>query len=104
MRRFAAVLLLALASPLFAQDTFCNPLDVLLADPFIYRDAKTYYLYGTAAPDGLLVWSSEDLIHWQLRGHAYERTKESWGQNDFWAPELFKHNGKYYLHFTARGG
>jgi beta-xylosidase len=102
---FLAVLLaLAAPAPLHAEDTFANPIDVLLADPFIYHEGNTYYLYGTAARDGLLVWTSDDLIHWQLRGHAYQRTRETWGRYDFWAPELFKHKGKYYLHFTARGG
>jgi beta-xylosidase len=104
VKRVLLVILLAVAAPSFAQDTFCNPIDVLLADPFIYHEGKTYYLYGTAATDGLLVWTSDDLLHWQLRGHAYQRTKDGWARNDFWAPELFKHEGKYYLHFTARGG
>lgn len=86
------------------RDTYANPLDVLLADPFIYHEGKTYYLYATAAGDGLLVWTSENLVDWQLRGHAFRRTRESWSRQHFWAPELFKHNGKYYLHYTAVGG
>jgi beta-xylosidase len=84
-------------------DTFCNPIDVLVADPFIYREGDTYYLYGTASGEGLYVWTSPDLVHWHLRGHAYERSAETWGREHFWAPELFKHDGKYYLHFTALG-
>ncbi len=85
-------------------DDYCNPLDVLLADPFIYREKDTYYLYGTADDDGLLVWTSKDLVNWQLHNHAYRRTKQTWAQRYFWAPELFKHKNKYYLHFTALGG
>jgi beta-xylosidase len=84
-----------------AGDTFANPIDVLIADPFIFREADTYYLYGTAADDGLLVWTSNDLVNWRLRGHAWKRTKETWGRAYFWAPELFKYRGKYYLHYTA---
>src|SRR5688572_18547401 len=94
-----AVVLLALVSPVRGEDTFANPIDVLLADPFIHKEGDTYYLYGTAARDGLLVWTSKDLVDWQLRGHAYQRSREiTWGRFDFWAPELFKHNGKFYLH------
>src|SRR5678815_2989444 len=103
MKRLAAVLLLTLAfcAPASAQDTFCNPIDVLLADPFIYREDSTYYLYATGARDGVLVWTSEDLVHWRLRGHAHQRDRQrdDWSRLDFWAPELFKHKGKYYLHY-----
>jgi beta-xylosidase len=84
-------------------DTYCNPVDVLIADPFIYHEKDTYYLYGTAAHDGLLVWTSRDLVDWQLHDHAFRRTRDTWSQRYFWAPEMFKHKDKYYLHFTALG-
>ncbi len=83
-------------------DTYANPLDVLIADPFIYREGNTYYLYGTAADDGLYVWTSHDLVNWQRNGYALKRTQSSWARRNFWAPELFKYRGKYYLHFTAQ--
>src|SRR5690348_571481 len=83
-------------------DTYANPLDVLIADPFIYREGDTYYLYGTAADDGLYVWTSHDLVNWRRNGYALKRTQSSWARRNFWAPELFKYRGKYYLHFTAQ--
>jgi beta-xylosidase len=88
-----------------ATATYTNPLPApeRIADPFVFREGATYYLYGTAASDGLLVWTSSDLVNWQPRGHAYRRTDASWARRDHWAPELFKHRGKYYLHFTANG-
>jgi beta-xylosidase len=85
-------------------ETFANPLDVLVADPFIFREGDTYYLYGTAARSGLLVWTSKNLVDWQLHDYAFRRSTDSWSRGFFWAPELFKHKGKYYLHFTAVGG
>ena len=84
--------------------TYQNPLNVEVADPFVFREGEIYYLYGTEARDGLFVWTSPDLVHWTHRGHAFKRTPETWSRRDFWAPELFKHQGKYYLHFTAMGG
>jgi beta-xylosidase len=84
--------------------TYQNPIDLKVADPFIFREDDTYYLYGTAAGDGLFVWTSPDLVNWTHRGHAFKRTPDTWSRRDFWAPELFKHNGKFYLHFTAMGG
>ena len=107
IRLVVPVLLLAAIAhgdpPATATTTYTNPLPVPehIADPFVFREGDTYYLYGTAARDGLLVWTSSDLVNWQPRGHAYQRTDESWGRRDFWAPELFKHRDKYYLHFTA---
>jgi beta-xylosidase len=90
-------------APAAAVVTYTNPLPVpaQIADPFVFRDGDTYYLYGTSARDGLLVWTSNDLVSWQPRGHAYQRTDQSWARRDFWAPELFKHRDKYFLHFTA---
>jgi beta-xylosidase len=102
---FALLVLLVVASAVRAAppDQYCNPIDVLLADPFIFQEKDTYYLYGTASEVGLLVWTSKDLVNWQLHGHAFHRTKESWSQRQFWAPELFKHKDKFYLHYTALG-
>jgi beta-xylosidase len=86
----------------FKGDGYANPIDVLIADPFIYREGDTYYLYGTAADDGLYVWTSKDLVNWQRPGYAWKRDQNTWGRRYFWAPEVFKHNGKYYLHYTAQ--
>ncbi len=82
---------------------FCNPLDVLLADPFIYREGDIYYLYATSSERGFVVWTSKDLVNWQSRGYAFTRTADTWSRQQFWAPEMFAHNGKYYLHFTVMG-
>src|SRR4051812_25625903 len=79
----------------FKGDGYANPIDVLIADPFIYHEGDTYYLYGTAADDGLYVWTSKDMVNWERPGYAWKRTQDSWGRRYFWAPEVFKHNGKY---------
>src|SRR3954454_22762420 len=88
----AVVLLLLTFQPGMADaGTYRNPLGVVAADPFVYREGDTYYLYATAAADGLLVWTSKDLVHWRERGHAFQRDATTWSQDRFWAPELFKH-------------
>src|SRR5687768_8309589 len=89
----SAVLADAPATQKAAPATYTNPLPVPaeIADPFVFREGDTYYLYGTEARDGLLVWTSSDLVNWQARGHAYRRTDDGWARRDFWAPELFKH-------------
>src|SRR5688500_3106729 len=106
IRPIVLTLLLAPLARAEAPATYTNPLPTpeQIADPFVFREGDTYYLYGTAARDGLLVWTSSDLVNWQPRGHAFKRTDDGWARRDFWAPELFKHRDKYYLHFTANGG
>lgn len=86
-----------------AGQRYSNPLPVDVADPFIFRDNGKYYLFGTSARDGLLVWTSNDLVNWTEQGYVFRRDEDTWAKYDFWAPELFSHRGKYYLHFTARG-
>lgn len=83
---------------------FCNPLDVLIADPFVLKDGDLYYLYGTSAPgDGYHVWTSPDLVNWWWRGFAFRKTADSWGRYHFWAPEVLKWQGNYLLFYSAHG-
>jgi hypothetical protein len=106
--RLASLSVLILSSVALAEPpppaTYTNPLPLNLADPFVFHEGDTYYAYGTSARYGFLVWTSNDLVNWQSRGYAYERDVQSFGRFHFWAPEMFKHRGKYYLHFTAAAG
>lgn len=78
---------------------------ILLADPTIFADNGTYYLYGTSAPDGFKVYTSKDLRHWEGPAGASQglalKKGESWGTEGFWAPQVFKRGGKYYMVYTA---
>ncbi len=85
-------------------DTFANPLDVRLADPQVLYDGGTYYLYHTSSSNGFRVWTSADLVNWRYRGFAYTKTASSWGRTSLWAPEVVKHNGFYYMVYSAAGG
>ena len=80
-------------------DTIC------LADPTIFKDNGMYYLYGTGSSDGFWVYQSPDLKKWtgsvgKRNGHALLKG-DSYGTKGFWAPQIFKHNGKYYMAYTA---
>ncbi len=82
--------------------TYANPLDVIIADPFVLRQGNTYYLYGTTdARTGFKVWTSSNLIDWRQHGFAFRKDNSDFGQRHFWAPEIFEHKGKFYLHYTA---
>jgi GH43 family beta-xylosidase len=83
-----------------------NPISIKnIGDPFVLRalDGK-YYCYASSAADGFKAWSSNDLVHWMDIGYVYKRNDASWGESDFWAPEVVFYNGKYFMHYSARWG
>ncbi len=83
---------------------------IYLADPTVFEDAGTYYLYGTKGDpkivgEGFLVYTSEDFIKWEgpagvNSGFALKKG-EAFGDKGFWAPQIFKRDGKYYMAYTA---
>ncbi|MVN91247.1 glycoside hydrolase family 43 protein [Mucilaginibacter aquatilis] len=74
---------------------------ITLADPTIFKDADTYYLYGTGKANGFGVYTSTDLKSWKLNELNALTKGESFGTSGFWAPQVFKHQNKYYMAYTA---
>lgn len=73
------------------------------ADPFVMRarDGR-YYLYCTSEDGtGFPVRSSENLIDWAEQGLAFAAKDAKWGVKNFWAPECYELNGRYYLFYSA---
>lgn len=71
------------------------------ADPFVFHDDDgSYYLYHTGK--GFTVYRSNDLIKWTNLGKSMPGNGYKWAEHSFWAPEVVKHAGKYYLHYTAQ--
>ncbi len=81
-----------------------NPLPVEFGDPYILKasDGK-YYMVGTGGvKDGFKMYSSPDLKNWKDEGRIYQgNTNDSWCISSFWAPELYEHDGRFYLLFSA---
>ena len=79
--------------------TFLNP---IMAgdhpDPSILRDGDDYYMTFSSfdAYPGLVIWHSRDLVNWQVIGPALFKNVGS-----VWAPDLVKHNGRYYIYFPG---
>lgn len=77
---------------------------ITLADPTIFLNDGTYYLYGTGAPNGFRAYTSQDLEHWQklenASGLALQKG-DAYGDKGFWAPQIFEYNGKFYMAYTA---
>ncbi len=86
-----------------------SDLDLALADPsVVWVEAEgAMYAYGTSSAlssRAIGVWRSEDGIHWDNYGVAFEPSRDSWGYDDVWAPEVIydEENGLYYMTYSAR--
>jgi xylan 1,4-beta-xylosidase len=71
------------------------------ADPTILRDGDDYYMTHSSFEHqpGLLVWHSRDLHTWRPICRAVVNQEGS-----IWAPDLIKHEGRYYIYYPAAGG
>ena len=71
-----------------------------IADPYIFVEGDTYYAYGTGSDYGIPVYTSKDLKTWKAAGLALHK-KDTNIPKWFWAPEVYKIEGKYYMHFSG---
>ena len=78
--------------------------DIQIRDPFVYAEDKTYYLYGTTDSDpwrgpaeGFSVYTSRDLVNFDLPVQVFSAQASFWGRENFWAPELHRYQGAFYL-------
>lgn len=84
--------------------SFNNPLPVEFGDPYILKASDgVYYMIGTGGVnDGFKMYSSVDLKEWTDQGRIYEgNTDSSWSVANFWAPELYEIDNKFYMLFSA---
>lgn len=79
--------------------------DIRIRDPFILtdREHKKYYMYGTTALNADLstrpsfsVYESEDLENFKEPIEVFNGER-FWADRDFWAPEVYKYLGRYYM-------
>lgn len=84
--------------------------NIFVADPTIFYNKGTYYLYGTttgnvANGEGFLVYTSPDLKKWSeplgaQNGLALKKG-DAFGDKGFWAPQILEYNKKFYMIYTA---
>jgi arabinan endo-1,5-alpha-L-arabinosidase len=98
------------AAPRDVPATFANPvLDADFPDPAVLKAPDGfYYAYATQTErDGrkinLQVARSLDLMRWEWLGDALP-VKPGWASStwDFWAPHVARHDGRYFLYYSAR--
>lgn len=77
--------------------------NIYIRDPFILKEGEKYYLYGTTDPqawqgsaDGFKVYVSDDLKHFKEKV-VFENDGAFWADENYWAPEVHKYRGKYYM-------
>ena len=111
MKKLLALLVMAVLCATLAvaisAETFVNPV-APGADPFVLKDDDgMYYLYATSGDAyGYRVFSSTNLVEWEgngyclIAGDVYHKL-DSNGNCKFWAPEVIKYNGTYYMVYTA---
>ena len=70
------------------------------ADPTVLKDGDDYYMTHSSFEyqPGLLVWHSKDLRSWRPVCRAVVNQEGS-----IWAPELIKHQGRYFIYYPAAG-
>ncbi|MFX0560116.1 glycoside hydrolase family 43 protein [Tepidibacillus infernus] len=87
--------------------TYKNPVGDMtdIGDPFVLKTGNSYYMYATSeATRGFKVWKSNNLVSWEYKGLAYDHYEQAnrWATGDFWAPEVIKHDGMFYMVYSAR--
>lgn len=71
-----------------------------IGDPFIVAYKGVYYHYSTSHENGFIVYISNDLKKWENKGLCYQNSKV--GYQNFWAPEVYIKNEKFYMLFTSK--
>jgi hypothetical protein len=88
---------------------------IYMRDPFILTDYSRgyYFLYGTSMHicDGAAnidpyfeVYISDNLDTFYGPYKAFEPQKGFWGVKNYWAPEVYPYQGKYYMFASMKGG
>jgi xylan 1,4-beta-xylosidase len=72
-------------------------------DPSVIRVGDEYWATATTSEWAPLfpLLRSRDLVNWDHVGNIFER-RPDWAVGNFWAPELFEHQGKFYVYYVAR--
>lgn len=95
------LLLLFTAVPAMAQTE--SDRQIYLADPAVFYNAETYYLYGTVegnTGNGFKVYTSSDRKNWTDQGFALKKG-DTFGEKGFWAPQVFEYKGAFYIAYVA---
>ena len=73
-------------------------------DPTVTKIGDTYWASATSAEWGAVfpLFTSKNLLDWELVGHVFPDKLPDWAGSNFWAPEFYQENGRTYVYYTAR--
>ena len=73
-------------------------------DPTVTKIGDTYWASATSAEWGAVfpIFSSKNLLDWELVSHVFPDKLPDWAGSNFWAPEFHHENGRTYMYYTAR--
>lgn len=80
--------------------------EIPIRDPFVLPDKTegVYYLFGTTdhwpwdgPAQGFTCYRSRDLFEWEGPIPAFSPPPGFWATTNFWAPEVHRFNGRYYM-------
>lgn len=83
--------------------------DLRIRDPFFLTDKENgcYYLYGTSESEGRAPlfegYRTIDFEQYEGPFLLFENSASFWADGDFWAPEVHRYKGRYYM-FATFGG
>lgn len=72
-------------------------------DPSVIRVGSDFYATATSsewAPEFPLL-HSRDLVNWEIVGNIFPQ-RPAWSVGNYWAPEIWQENGKFYVFYVAR--
>ncbi|MFC1890676.1 glycoside hydrolase family 43 protein [Thermodesulfobacteriota bacterium] len=72
------------------------------ADPSVIEVEGAWYLYPTTTSVSIECWRSDDFENWSYEGVVWgPAVPGAWNDNNVWAPDVFEHEGQFYLYYSA---
>ncbi len=71
------------------------------ADPGVLLHEGIYYLYCTSSANGIVVYTSTDLVNWTRESTLALHKDDSWGDRWFWAPEVVYRSGTFFMYYAV---
>jgi hypothetical protein len=82
--------------------------DIQIRDPFVFVEDGRYYLFGSTDKNiwtdgtGFDMYRSADLADFAGPFPVFRPPPGFWSEKNFWAPEVYKYRGAYYMFATFK--
>jgi len=83
--------------------------DIQIRDPFVLVDGSRYYLFGSTDKDiwrskatGFDMYVGRSLDEFEGPFPCFRPPADFWSETNFWAPEVYRYRGAYYMFATFK--